>query len=95
MAAFPGELFFKSKMGHYIRMKKGIVTDQQLKEYLKCTPDLYYSKKKNFKHNNLLFVFRRNVALLNVFYGETSGFVYRNDVRYDRNDFLCNYFKLD
>ena len=38
-----------------------------------------------------LFMFRRNVALLNVFFEETTGFVYRDDVRYDQNELLCNY----
>ena len=35
MANFPGELFTSSKMGDYIRIKKGNVSKQQLKEYLK------------------------------------------------------------
>jgi len=34
---------------------------------------------------------RNNVALLNVFYTETTGYVYRKDVRYGIGDLICRF----
>ena len=72
-----------------MKKKGNIISKSALQEYLKYIGNLAYYSGFAVIFNYVCHHFRNNVAVLNVFYADMTGYNYRNDIHYGKDDLFC------
>ena len=86
---FPGRDFIRSRMAD--RIIKGNPSKSLSEKYFRFVNDLFAIFFLNCKRgaDGHLFLFRNNVAVLNVYFNRQVGYVYYNDIPFKVEDFIC------